>query len=377
LLYARGSVLKFSDRLGSEGRSGLFSFVMGGKFNVAVVPAVALMMLFSASPSHASQDGGSPMTLPGDLDSTIVQATSAGDFASLDNLAKTADALRKYDVEARLLQEALIIRGNVSGQMSLAYGIGFRKLGDYWREQNDLANAMGFYEKALPLLGDGPEAATALIHVGMLEIANQNFAKAAVNLNKASALDSTRTAQAMMWLAINAQTQGNLTDAESFYRSSLTMQDPNSAAAATGMELLAALLRRENHPNQAKSFQDQALAARKWQPPQAVAVVSGSGSPDPTPNLVKITGSVRPPAVISRLEPVYPQEARIANYHATVVVSYEVWPDGLAHKIRIVRGGGLGLSEKAAEAISQWKFSPAMQNGQPVAVAQTVSINFH
>ena len=79
------------------------------------------------------------MTLPADLDATIVQATSQGNFPLLDDLARTADALRKYDVEARLLQEALIIRGNVSGQMSLDYGIGFRKLGDYWREQNDLA----------------------------------------------------------------------------------------------------------------------------------------------------------------------------------------------------------------------------------------------
>jgi len=316
------------------------------------------------------------MALPADLDATIVQATTDGNFALLDNLAKVADALRKYDVEGRLLEEALIIRGNVSGQMSTDYGVGFRKIGDYWRDRNDLANAMGFYEKALPLLGDGPEAATTLIHMGILEIGNQNYSHAGDYLNQASSTDSSKTAQANMWLAINAQDQGNLTDAESFYRSSLAMQDPNSPASATGMELLAALLRQENHPNQAKSFQDQALAVRKSQPPQVVPVVSATDLSGPTPNLVKVTGSVRPPVVVTRLDAVYPEEARIANYHGTVVVSCEVWPDGLAHNIRIVRGRGFGLSEKAAEAVSQWKFSPATKNGQPVAVSQTIPVSF-
>jgi protein TonB len=85
---------------------------------------------------------------------------------------------------------------------------------------------------------------------------------------------------------------------------------------------------------------------------------------------------VKPPAVISRLEPNYTEDARLANYHATVVVSYEVWPDGVAHRIRIVHGAGFGLNEKAAEAISQWKFSPATNDGQPVAVSQIVSFSF-
>ena len=343
---------------------------------VAVLGVSFLIGSVATLDAMRKQADASPMTLPADLDATIVQATSDGNFALLDNLAKTADALRKYDVEARLLQEALIIRGNVSGQMSADYGVGFRKLGDYWRDQNDFAYASGFYEKALPLFDGGSEAATTLIHMGILAIGNQNYAQAADYLNKASSMDSSKTAQANIWLAINSQAQGNLTDAESFYRSSLAMQDPNSSAAATGMELLAALLRQEGHPNQAKSFQDQALAARKSQTPQVVPVVSGNGLSAPTPNLAKITGSVKPPTVLSRVDPVYPEEARIANYHGTVIVSCEVWPDGLAHHIRIVSGRGFGLSEKAAEAVSQWKFSPAMKNGQPVAVAQTISVSF-
>jgi len=365
-------------RLGGRGRRLVScSFFGGAVYRVIAVLCVSLLIASAATMlANRKEPGSSPMTLPGDLDATIAQATSDGNFALLENLAKSADALRKYDVEARLLEQALIVRGNVSGQMSADYGVGFRKLGDYWRDRNDLANAMGFYEKAQPLLGDGPEAATTLIHMGILEVGNQNYSQAAEYLNQARSKDSSKTAQANMWLAINAQAQGNLSDAELFYRSSLAMQDPNTPAAATGMELLAALLRQESHRNQAKSFQDQALAARKLQPPQVMPVVSGNDLSAPTPNLLKITGSVKAPVVLSRLDPVYPEEARIANYHGTVVVSYEVWPDGLPHNIRIVRGRGFDLSERAAEAVNQWTFRPATKNGQPVAVAQTISISF-
>lgn len=358
---------------GSVSRS--FLGCVDGKV-ISVLGACLLIAFTPPLDAMRKQVDTPPMTLPADLDATIVQATTDGNFALLDNLAKTADALRKYDVEARLLQEALIIRGNVSGQMSADYGIGLRKLGDYWRDRGDFASAGGFYEKAVPLFDDGPEAATTLIHVAILAIGNQNYQQAADYLNKASGMDSSKTAQANLWLAINSQAQGNLSDAESSYRSSLAMQDPNSPAAATGMELLAALLRQEGHPNQAKSFQDQAVAARKSQPPLVVATVSGNGLSAPTPNLIRITGSVKPPTVLSRVDPVYPMEARIANYRGTVVVSCEVWPDGLAHHIRVVSGGGFGLSEKGAEAVSQWKFNPATKNGQPVAVAQTIPVSF-
>jgi TonB family protein len=365
---------------GSSGRGrNPMTFSFCGDIALRSIAVLGVLLLIApVAPLFAKrkQADTPTMTLPANLDATIAQATSDGNFALLDSLAKIADALRKYDVEARLLQEALIIRGNVSGQMSADYGIGYRELGDYWRDQNDFSYAAGFYEKALPLFSDGPEAATTLIHMGILAIGNQNYSKAADYLNRASSMDSTKTAQANMWLAINSQAQGNLSDADSSYRNSLAMQDPNSPAAATGMELLAALLRQEGHPNQAKSFQDQALAARKAQPPLVVATVSGSGLSAPTPNLVKITGSVKPPAVVSRVDPVYPEEARIANYRGTVVVSCEVWPDGFAHHIRVVSGRGFGLSEKAAEAVSQWKFSPATKNGQPVAVAQTISVSF-
>jgi len=44
--------------------------------------------------------------------------------------------------------------------------------------------------------------------------------------------------------------------------------------------------------------------------------------------------------------------------------------------MRVVRGLGLGLDEKAVDAVNQWKFRPGMRNGQPVAVMATIDVNF-
>jgi TonB family protein len=47
------------------------------------------------------------------------------------------------------------------------------------------------------------------------------------------------------------------------------------------------------------------------------------------------------------------------------------------HDVKVSRSLGLGLDEKAMEAVKVWKFDPARKNGQPVAVEMTIEVNFH
>jgi TonB family protein len=54
-----------------------------------------------------------------------------------------------------------------------------------------------------------------------------------------------------------------------------------------------------------------------------------------------------------------------------------VGPDGKVHDVKVSRSLGLGLDEKAMEAVKVWKFDPARKNGQPVAVEMTIEVNFH
>ena len=58
------------------------------------------------------------------------------------------------------------------------------------------------------------------------------------------------------------------------------------------------------------------------------------------------------------MEPEYSEEARKAKYQGTVLLYIEVDTDGRATNIRVVRSLGLGLDEKAIEAVKKWKFKP-------------------
>ena len=54
----------------------------------------------------------------------------------------------------------------------------------------------------------------------------------------------------------------------------------------------------------------------------------------------------------------------------------EVDTSGHPRNIKVMRSLGLGLDEKAIEAVSQWEFRPGMKDGKPVTVAATVEVNF-
>ena len=83
-----------------------------------------------------------------------------------------------------------------------------------------------------------------------------------------------------------------------------------------------------------------------------------------------------PPTVIYRRDPIYSEDARKAQYEGTVVLEAIVRKDGSVEIVRVVRGLGLGLDENAMEALSEWRFSPAMRNGQPVDVPVNIEFNF-
>lgn len=90
----------------------------------------------------------------------------------------------------------------------------------------------------------------------------------------------------------------------------------------------------------------------------------------------RVGGGVTAPIVLSKKDPEYSEEARKAKYQGTVLLSIEVSPSGAASNIKVVRSLGLGLDEKAIEAVKQWKFKPGYKDGKPVTVAATIEVNF-
>jgi len=90
----------------------------------------------------------------------------------------------------------------------------------------------------------------------------------------------------------------------------------------------------------------------------------------------RVGGGVSAPRAIYDPEPEYSEEARKAKYQGTVVLWVVVGPDGRVREIRVSRSLGMGLDEKAMEAVRQWRFEPARKDGQPVPVQVSIEVNF-
>jgi TonB family protein len=65
------------------------------------------------------------------------------------------------------------------------------------------------------------------------------------------------------------------------------------------------------------------------------------------------------------------------GYEGVCVLKLVVDADGMPQNIKVVRPVGMGLDEKAIAAVRQWTFSPALKDGEPVAVQIDVEVNFH
>jgi len=90
----------------------------------------------------------------------------------------------------------------------------------------------------------------------------------------------------------------------------------------------------------------------------------------------RVGGGVSAPRAIFAPDPEYSEEARKAKYQGTVVLHVVVGADGRPREIRVQRSLGLGLDEKAMEAVRTWKFEPAKKDGQAVAVQVNIEVNF-
>jgi protein TonB len=90
----------------------------------------------------------------------------------------------------------------------------------------------------------------------------------------------------------------------------------------------------------------------------------------------QIGGGVSAPSLIYSVDPEFSEEARKAKFMGVVTVNLIVDQQGRPQNVRVTHGAGMGLDEKAIEAVKQYKFKPAMEAGKPVAVMMNVEVNF-
>jgi protein TonB len=93
--------------------------------------------------------------------------------------------------------------------------------------------------------------------------------------------------------------------------------------------------------------------------------------------LYHIGGGVSAPVAIFTPEAEFSDEARRAKYQGVCLISLIVDAQGNPQNPRVIRALGMGLDEKALEAVRKYKFKPAMKDGRtPVPVMITIEVNF-
>jgi protein TonB len=89
-----------------------------------------------------------------------------------------------------------------------------------------------------------------------------------------------------------------------------------------------------------------------------------------------VGGDVSAPRLIYQVDPEFSEEARKAKFQGEVLVSLVVDATGRPTQVKVIRPVGMGLDEKAMEAVRQYKFAPAKKGGTAVPVLLNVAVNF-
>ena len=82
------------------------------------------------------------------------------------------------------------------------------------------------------------------------------------------------------------------------------------------------------------------------------------------------------PTIVTQTEPEYSDDARKAHLQGFVMLSIVVNTSGKATNIDVVKSLGMGLDEKAIEAVQRWIFKPGTSKGVPVNVRAQVKVTF-
>ncbi|MFY1828362.1 TonB-dependent siderophore myxochelin receptor MxcH [Myxococcus fulvus] len=109
----------------------------------------------------------------------------------------------------------------------------------------------------------------------------------------------------------------------------------------------------------------EARAQEASEPPGPAVAAPASPTPSEEPRAP--SSGVVPPVLVSKPEAVYPPEALAAKVEGAVKLLLTLDEEGRVTRAQVVEGLGHGLDEAAVDALAKASFTPAMQDGTPVA----------
>ena len=85
---------------------------------------------------------------------------------------------------------------------------------------------------------------------------------------------------------------------------------------------------------------------------------------------------IKPPQLLKKVKPIYPEEARKARIQGVVVLRVWVNEEGIVEKTMVMKSENSMLSKPAIDAVKQWKYEVLQLEGKPTPVVFNVTVAF-
>ena len=105
-------------------------------------------------------------------------------------------------------------------------------------------------------------------------------------------------------------------------------------------------------------------------------VGEGDGDGGANAGPLALTGDMQRPVLLSKVEPAYPNAARLARLPGKVIVEAVIGLDGGVESAEVISSTSTLFDGAAVDAVRQWRYKPALMSGQPVRVYFTVVVSF-
>ncbi len=104
--------------------------------------------------------------------------------------------------------------------------------------------------------------------------------------------------------------------------------------------------------------------------------VTEKGDEEVTKRAIKAEGDIKPPRLMKKVNPVYPEEARKERVEGVVILEATTDEEGNVARVKVLKSKSAQLNEAAIDAVRQWKYEPFYIKGKPYGLVFTVTIRF-
>ena len=89
-----------------------------------------------------------------------------------------------------------------------------------------------------------------------------------------------------------------------------------------------------------------------------------------------IPGSEAEAKLIKKVQPIYPAACKASRTQGKVLMHARISAEGAIEDLQVVSSPSDDLTQSAIDAVRQWRYSPTLLNGNPVAISTEIWVNY-